>query len=62
MLLAAQATTVAADLLEWEGQTGVIAPGYFADIIAVDDNPLDGVSIHEEVIFVMKNGVVYKHD
>ena len=56
------ATTVAADLLGWEGQTGAIAPGYFADIIAVRGNPLDDISVLEEVFFVMKDGVVYKNE
>ena len=54
------ATTVAAELLNWEGQTGAIAPGYFADIIAVDGDPLEDISVLEEVFFVMKGGVVYK--
>lgn len=55
------ATTVAAELLEWEGQTGGIAAGYFADIIAVRGNPLEDISTVENVFFVMKNGQVYKH-
>lgn len=54
------ATTVAAELLNWEGQTGAIAPGYFADIIAVDGDPLKDISVLEDVFFVMKGGVVYK--
>jgi imidazolonepropionase-like amidohydrolase len=55
------ATTVAAELLEWEGQTGAIDPGYFADIIAVRGNPLEDISTLEDVFFVMKDGQVYKH-
>jgi imidazolonepropionase-like amidohydrolase len=55
------ATTVAAELLEWEGQTGAIDPGYFADIIAVRGNPLEDISSLEDVFFVMKDGHVYKH-
>ena len=54
------ATTVAAELLQWEGETGAIAPGYFADIIAVENNPLDDIATLENVIFVMKDGVVHK--
>ena len=53
-------TTVAARLLGWEGNTGAIAEGYYADIIAVAENPLENVSTLENVIFVMKGGVVYK--
>ena len=55
------ATTVAAELMEWEGRTGAVAPGYHADIIAVNGNPLQEISVLEDVIFVMKGGVVYKN-
>jgi imidazolonepropionase-like amidohydrolase len=55
------ATTVAAELMDWQGQTGAVAPGYHADIIAVNGNPLDDISVLEEVFFVMKAGVIYKH-
>ncbi len=54
------ATTVAARSLGWSGDTGAIAPGYFADIIAVAGDPLDDVSHLENVVFVMKGGKVYK--
>jgi imidazolonepropionase-like amidohydrolase len=54
------ATTVAAESLGWVGDTGAVAPDYFADIIAVDGNPLEDVSILEDVTFVMKGGEVYK--
>ena len=55
------ATTVAAELLNWEGQTGAIAPGHFADIIAVEGNPLADIATLQNVTFVMKDGHVYKH-
>ena len=55
------ATTVAAELMGWEGRTGAVAPGYYADIIAVNGDPLDDISVLEDVFFVMKGGVVYKH-
>lgn len=55
------ATTTAAELLGWEGQTGAIAPGYFADIIGTTNNPVEDVSALEDVIFVMKDGQVYKN-
>jgi imidazolonepropionase-like amidohydrolase len=49
-----------AKLLGWEGQIGQLKPGYFADIIAVQGNPLDNISAVEHVTFVMKNGTVFR--
>jgi imidazolonepropionase-like amidohydrolase len=54
------ATANAADLLGWNDKVGVIAPGAFADIIAVDGDPLKDVTELERVKFVMKGGMVYK--
>lgn len=54
------ATINAADLLDWKDKTGSITKEKFADIIAVDGNPLEDVTILEHVKFVMKEGVVYK--
>lgn len=54
------ATSLTADLLGWEDQVGEIAPGMYADIIAVDGDPLADISELEDVNFVMKGGVVYK--
>jgi imidazolonepropionase-like amidohydrolase len=54
------ATVNAADLLGWNDKVGVIAPGAFADIIAVDGDPLKDVTELERVKFVMKGGIVYK--
>jgi imidazolonepropionase-like amidohydrolase len=50
-----------AKLLGWEGQIGALKSGYFADVIAVPGNPLEDISTLEKVSFVMKNGVIYKH-
>ncbi|ANO51171.1 Xaa-Pro dipeptidase [Woeseia oceani] len=62
-LQALQSATVnAAKLLGWEDRVGQIAPGYYADIIAVDGNPLEDISTLENVGFVMKGGVVYKSE
>jgi len=55
------ATSLTADLLGWEDRVGEISPGYYADIIAVDGNPLDDIAELEDVDFVMKGGVVYKN-
>ena len=49
-----------AKLLDWAGQIGELKPGYFADVIAVQGNPLENISATKSVSFVMKNGVVYK--
>ena len=58
---AIQAATVnAADLLGWSDRVGRIAPGLYADLIAVDGNPVQDVTILEHVRFVMKGGKIYK--
>jgi imidazolonepropionase-like amidohydrolase len=49
-----------AKLLGWEGQIGVLEPGYLADVIAVSGDPLHDVGVLQNVSFVMKGGVVYK--
>jgi len=43
-------------------QIGQLKPGYFADIIAVNGDPLTDISAVTRVIFVMKNGTVYRND
>jgi len=54
------ATTNAADLMGWSGRVGRVAPGFYADLIAVAGDPLADVSELERVRWVMKGGVVYK--
>jgi imidazolonepropionase-like amidohydrolase len=54
------ATTNAADLLGWSDRVGSIQPGRYADLIAVDGDPLQDVTELERVRFVMKGGVVVK--
>ncbi len=54
----ASATTVAARVLEMESEIGRIAPGYSADIIAVGGNPLEDVTVLENVDWVMVRGRV----
>ena len=48
-------------LLAGEGKMGLLSNGYFADIIAVDENPLDNIRTLESVVFVMKEGEVFKN-
>ncbi len=55
------ATRVAAELLGVEDRLGTIAPGKIADIIAVAGNPLQDITAMLKVIFVMKEGKIYKH-
>ncbi|MEP3050763.1 MAG: amidohydrolase family protein [Erythrobacter sp.] len=54
----ASATTVAAEVLGLENEIGRIAPGFSADIIAVDGNPLADVRVLEAVSFTMVRGTV----
>jgi len=62
-LAAIQAATInAAELMDWSDRVGAIEPGKFADIIAVESNPLDDIKQLEHVKFVMKGGVVDHND
>ena len=54
------ATISAARLMRWEDRVGSIAPGKYADLIAVDGDALADLKKLEQVGFVMKGGVVYK--
>jgi imidazolonepropionase-like amidohydrolase len=49
-----------AKLLGWEGKIGELKPGFYADVIAVDGDPLADIAAVTHVAFVMKGGVVYK--
>jgi imidazolonepropionase-like amidohydrolase len=57
---ALQAATINSAALLKQDNLGQIKTGFMADIIAVDGNPLDNISLMENVTFVMKDGVVYK--
>ncbi|HEX4388017.1 MAG TPA: amidohydrolase family protein [Steroidobacteraceae bacterium] len=54
------ATSKAADLLNERGQLGVIAPGAYADLVAVPGDPLQDVGQLKSVSFVMKSGAIFK--
>jgi imidazolonepropionase-like amidohydrolase len=55
------ATLHASDLLGTSDILGVVEKGKLADIVAVAGDPLQDISVMEKVVFVMKNGVVYKN-
>jgi imidazolonepropionase-like amidohydrolase len=62
-LQAIQAATVnAADLLGWSGKVGSLEPGTWADIVAVEGDPLKDVTTLERVKFVMKGGEVVRNE
>jgi imidazolonepropionase-like amidohydrolase len=54
------ATSNAADLLGKSKLLGAVKPGRYADLVAVEGDPLADISLLENVKFVMKDGKVYK--
>jgi imidazolonepropionase-like amidohydrolase len=54
------ATMVSAELIGWEDKVGSLRSGRYADLIAVDGDPLDDVTVLEDIPFVMKGGKVVK--
>ena len=56
------ATSVAAELLDMNGKLGEISPGAFADLIAVDGDPLREIGVLQHVKFVMKDGSVVRDE
>src|ERR1700731_647654 len=56
------ATENAADLLGWSGKVGSLEPGAWADVVAVDGDPVKDVTTLERVKFVMKSGEVVKNE
>jgi imidazolonepropionase-like amidohydrolase len=60
-LQAIQAGTVnASDLIGWADRVGTLEPGKFADLIAVEGDPITNIRVLENVQFVMKGGQVVK--
>jgi imidazolonepropionase-like amidohydrolase len=55
-------TSVAAELLGQSAEIGHLAPGMLADIVAVRGDPLQDITALQNVMFVMKDGVVFRHD
>jgi imidazolonepropionase-like amidohydrolase len=56
------ATSRAVEMLDRQGQLGVIAPGAYADIVAVSGDPLSDIHELERAKFVMKDGAVFRNE
>ena len=56
------ATVNAAELMGWQEKVGALEPGKYADLIAVEGDPLAGISSLQQVKFVMKGGEVVKDE
>jgi imidazolonepropionase-like amidohydrolase len=56
------ATINDADLLGWSDKVGTVSPGKWADLIAVEGDPLQDITLLQHVKFVMKGGEVVKND
>ena len=55
------ATLTNAKILDMENELGQLAAGFLADIVAVDEDPTVNINTLENVVFVMKDGVIYKN-
>ncbi len=55
------ANSLGAEALGMSDRIGSVAPGFEADIIALDGDPLKDITAVRRVVFVMKGGVVYKN-
>jgi imidazolonepropionase-like amidohydrolase len=55
------ATITNAKLLGLDNEIGQIKESFIADIIAVGENPIDKITTLETIIFVMKDGKIYKY-
>jgi imidazolonepropionase-like amidohydrolase len=62
MVAMVSAQSLGARALGMADQIGSISPGFQADIIALDGDPLTDITAVRRVVFVMKGGIVYKND
>jgi imidazolonepropionase-like amidohydrolase len=56
------ATSRPAEMLDMQGKIGVIAPGAYADIVAVSGDPLHDIKVLQNVQFVMKDGKIFRNE
>jgi len=49
-------------MLGWQDRVGAVAPGKFADLIAITGDPIADIGALEQVRFVMKGGQVIRND
>jgi imidazolonepropionase-like amidohydrolase len=56
------ATLSAADLIGWPDDVGAVEAGKFADLIAVQGDPIEDIALLQHIKFVMKGGTVIKND
>jgi len=56
------ATRNAADLIGGPDRIGAVTPGHYADLVAVEGDPLKDIALLRKVGFVMKGGVVYRQN
>jgi len=54
------ATSIAAHYMGWGDRIGSIKPGYYADIVAVEGDPINDITVLEHVDTVIKGGLVFK--
>jgi imidazolonepropionase-like amidohydrolase len=55
-------TSLAADLMGWQDQVGTVEKGKYADLVAVEGDPLKDITELARVEFVMKGGSVIRND
>jgi imidazolonepropionase-like amidohydrolase len=55
-------TSFGAELLGLADKVGALKPGMLADVVGIPGNPLEDIKVTQQVIFVMKEGVVYRND
>jgi imidazolonepropionase-like amidohydrolase len=55
-------TLNAADLMGWTDRVGSLEAGKWADVVAVNGDPLKDITVLQHPVFVMKSGTVYRND